>query len=70
MISRVNPEARTMIQNNPPERLVQHIRKLGVRLPTFEQLADPVGRLAHQLDALKSTDRHQPDPKNLFRVHW
>lgn len=41
-----------------------------MRLPTFEQLADPVGRLGHQLQALKTTDRYLPDPKNLFRVHW
>ena len=59
-----------MIQSNPPEHLIQHLRKLGVRLPTFEQLADPVSHLGHQLDAVRSSDRHQPDPNNLFRVHW
>ena len=59
-----------MSLNHPPEKLARHIRKLGVRLPTFEQLADPVTQLGHQLDTVKSVDRHQPDPKNLFRVHW
>ena len=43
---------------------------MNVRLPTFEQLTDPVGQLAHQAESLKSTDRYLPDPSNLFRVHW
>ena len=63
-----NPDK--LSNNAPSDQLVQHIRKLGVRLPTFEQLADPVGQLSHQLDAVKSADRHQPDARNLFRVHW
>ena len=59
-----------MTNTTPSEHLVRHIRQLGVRLPTFEELADPVACLNHQLDAVKSVDRHRPDPKNLFRVHW
>ena len=43
---------------------------LGVRLPTFAQLADPGTIPADITDRLAGLDPDAPDPLNLFRVHW
>jgi len=47
-------------------RAVARAREMRVRLPTFEEIADPV---AHHL-AAGAADPDQPDPANLLRVHW
>jgi cysteine synthase len=48
------------------ERAVARAREMRVRLPTFEEIADPV---AHRL-AAGDADPDAPDPRNLLRVHW
>jgi cysteine synthase A len=45
-------------------------RSLGVRLPTFAQLADPDTIPPDVTDRLTGVDPDAPDPLNLFRVHW
>jgi cysteine synthase len=48
----------------------ERCRSLGVRLPTFAQLADPRTIPADITDRLAVVDPDAPDPLNLFRVHW
>ncbi len=52
------------------DRAAGRCRSLGVRLPTFAQLADPGLIPADIQDRLASIDPDAPDPLNLFRVHW
>lgn len=46
---------------------VQRFRDQGIRLPTFDQLADPT---TIELSMVGDADPHGPDPRNLWRVHW
>jgi cysteine synthase len=52
------------------DRAVDRCRTLGVRLPTFGQLADPDTMPAKVTERLASVDPDAADPLNLFRVHW
>lgn len=49
---------------------VTRFREAGIRLPTFEQLADPESVPPEVRDSLASVDPDEPRPENLFRVHW
>jgi cysteine synthase len=52
------------------DRTVERLRDARVALPTFGQLADPTlapGPVREQLAAIGPDD---PDPRNLYRVHW
>ncbi|MCZ6726115.1 MAG: pyridoxal-5'-phosphate-dependent protein subunit beta [Acidobacteria bacterium] len=49
---------------------VEHFRILGVRLPTFAQLADPSTIPAEVAKALARVAPDDADALNLFRVHW
>src|SRR6516164_8815369 len=51
-------------------RAVAHLRDRGVRLPTFAQLADPKQIPADVARALPDVGADDPDPRNLYRVHW
>jgi cysteine synthase len=48
------------------DRAVARAREAGVRLPTFDEIADPVARRLSAANA----DPDAPDPANLLRVHW
>ena len=48
-------------------RAVARARETRVRLPTFEEIADPA---AANLSAPSGVDPDRPDPANLLRVHW
>ncbi|MCC7016031.1 MAG: pyridoxal-phosphate dependent enzyme [Rhodospirillales bacterium] len=48
------------------DRAVARAREARVRLPTFDEIADPV---ANRLPAA-GADPDAPDPANLLRVHW
>jgi cysteine synthase A len=52
------------------DRAADRCRSLGVRLPTFAQLADPDTIPDDITDRLAGLDPDAPDPLNLFRVHW
>jgi cysteine synthase len=52
------------------ERSVTRFREQGITLPTFAQLADPLGLPAGVLERLAGVDRDAPDAANLWRVHW
>jgi len=46
------------------------LREVGVSLPTLSQLANPATIPQRQLDALAVTKTGEPDPADLWRVHW
>jgi cysteine synthase A len=52
------------------DRAVERFTQNGIRLPTFAQLADPSTLPADAVAQLAGVDRDEPDPRNLFRVHW
>jgi len=52
------------------DRAVAHMRKAGVRLPLFSQLAHVSETLSELVPRLSRVDPDAPDPVNLFRVHW
>jgi cysteine synthase len=52
------------------DRAVARFREARIVLPTFAQLADPTRIPANEVTALASVGPDEPDPRNLFRVHW
>ncbi|HEV2303048.1 MAG TPA: pyridoxal-phosphate dependent enzyme [Stellaceae bacterium] len=52
------------------ERAAAALRRRGVRLPLFSQLAEPARLPEARRAALAAVDPDAPDPKNLYRVHW
>jgi len=52
------------------ERAVARFAENRILLPTFAQLADPRTIPTEAAAALAGLDRDEPDPRNLFRVHW
>jgi cysteine synthase A len=49
---------------------IERIRSLGVRLPTWTELADPTAVDSAALLPLAKTDPDAADAANLWRVHW
>ena len=63
------------IDNAPADRAMRdraaaQLARLGVRLPRFAELADPVGTIAAGSLAPAAIDPERPDPANLYRMHW
>ena len=52
------------------QRAVAHARSKKIVLPTFAQLASPKTIPAHIQNALNDVSVNEPDPLNLFRIHW
>ena len=52
------------------EATAAHLRDAGIVLPTLMQLATPAAMPPRMCDALATADPTQPDPANLWRVHW
>jgi len=46
------------------------LRDSKVRLPTFQQLADPASIPQDAVDGLAGVGPDEPDARNLWRVHW
>jgi hypothetical protein len=49
---------------------VRHLRRAGVVLPTFAELADPTIAPPEIAQSLRDVDPDAAHPRNLFRVHW
>jgi cysteine synthase A len=49
---------------------VKRLRKAGVQLPTWTELADPGELDPGIMPSLASVDPNSPDAANLWRVHW
>jgi cysteine synthase A len=60
----------TLCNSNLRDRAAASLRAAGVRLPTFAELADPAHIPARMRDRLRGVPPDQPDPANLYRVHW
>jgi len=52
------------------QRTVERFRDRQILLPTFGQLADPSTAPAGVASALTDVGADDPDPRNLWRVHW
>ena len=52
------------------EHAVQRFREQRIVMPTFAELADPLGVDAERRADVAEADPDAPDPRNLFRVHW
>jgi cysteine synthase len=52
------------------DRAVAHFRSAGILLPTMAELADPSRIPAPVAAALAGVGPDEPDPRNLFRIHW
>lgn len=52
------------------KRAMALLREKGVRLPTFAELAEPNRTPADILAGLGKIGPDDPDPHNLYRVHW
>ena len=46
------------------------VRRVGVKLPTWSELADPETIDAARVPPLGQVDPDAPDGANLWRVHW
>jgi len=51
-------------------RTVEFFREKGIALPTLSELADPHTIPAKTRESLLAVGPDEPDPRNLFRVHW
>jgi cysteine synthase len=51
-------------------RAVAHLRDRGVRLPTFEEIAEPSSVPREISAGLGTIDADAPHPANLYRVNW
>jgi cysteine synthase len=59
-----------LVDSEALERAVEWCRQARVVLPTFAQLAHPGLIPAQITSALTGVGPDEPDPLNLFRVHW
>src|SRR5271165_6110647 len=60
----------TIVERTVRDRAARWLARVGARLPTFAELADPSSIPETQAAALRSVGPDRPDPANLFRVHW
>jgi cysteine synthase len=60
----------TLTDRRIRDRAAQWLSRAGARLPTYAELADPSIIGTVRGDALRRVDPDQPDPANLFRLHW
>jgi cysteine synthase len=61
---------RDIVDAGVRDRAAERCRSLGVRLPTFAELADPDTIPADVVASLAGVAPDAPDPRNLFRTHW
>jgi len=59
-----------VVDANALARTVERLREARVALPTFGQLANPTLVPSAVKERLASVGPDDPDPLNLFRVHW
>jgi hypothetical protein len=61
---------REIVDPRQYEHAVQRFRENRIALPKFEELADPTRLPERVRGVLSSLDADEPNPLNLFRVHW
>ncbi len=60
---------REIVDRDQYDHAVQRFKENRIALPTFADLADPT-RLRGRVPAAGGPDPDEPNPLNLFRVHW
>src|ERR1700745_2034174 len=60
----------TLVDTAVRDRTALWLRRVGARLPTFAELANPSIIPEAIIATLRTVDQDRPDPANLFRVHW
>ena len=60
----------TIVDRAVRDRAARWLSRIGARLPTFGELADPSSISETCKTTLRSIDPDRPHPANLFRVHW
>jgi cysteine synthase len=60
----------SVVDRSVRRRAVGHLRDTGVRLPTFEELAEPSTAPSAIRAGLTAVDPDAPHPANLYRVNW
>ena len=60
----------TIVDRAVRDRAARWLSRIGARLPTFAELANPSSISETCKTTLRSIDPDRPDPANLFRVHW
>ena len=63
----ISPE---VVDQGQRGRAVAHVRELGITLPTFSELASPVGPPAAIAKELATIAPDEPRAENLWRMHW
>jgi cysteine synthase len=61
---------REVVNEEVLNRTAAHFAELGIRLPTFAELAEPSTIPASIQARLADVDPDSPHPLNLYRVHW
>ena len=51
-------------------RAVAHLREAGIRLPLLSELTNAPQALNNVYEKLNQVQADDPDPRNLYRVHW
>ena len=51
-------------------RAVAHLREAGIRLPLLSELTNAPQALNNVYEKLNQVHADDPDPRNLYRVHW
>ena len=52
------------------DRAVSHLREAGIRLPLLSELTNAPQALNDVYEKLNQVHADDPDPRNLYRVHW
>jgi len=63
----ISQRAAEIVDRDTRQRTATRFRSAGIRLPKLSELAAPSAAMS---ESLADVDPDQPDPRNLFRVHW
>ena len=61
---------REVVDRNVYDNTVQQFRERRIALPTFAELGDPETIPLPVREALAGVGPDDPDPRNLYRIHW
>ena len=51
-------------------RNMERLAEMGLKLPKISDLAEPQIKLTAKAVEIENADPNEPDPGNLFRIHW
>jgi cysteine synthase len=59
-----------IVDHTRRQAAIERLRQIGVRLPTWSELADPAEIEQKYVQSLASVDPNSPNATNLWRLHW